>query len=463
VLRLVVRHTFAAGWGLRLAFVSLAVRPQQVQRAELRLEPQPGTVAWALTLGVPSAYAISPATGAGPLLGGLVRLGSFDRVSEHGWELSPFQLRPGARFAVQLQWDGYGRPRDLPQERYGDAPSALVLTTGETAQVRVDEDVAVLAPEAVDVVQGEGHLELGADTVGRHRVELRSARGTTVMDLRWVEPVADLLTWLASEALARPRTAAGIVSLRGVADALLVQQALARLQVDDPDEAAEALDLFTARLLGADRLTPLQAGYLCREFDRVGEPDLLDEAERAVLAQPVAVPGLGLAATQLCLGLIVSARPVGAVLAHLGALAERAAAAVPAGRSVGWATRAAAGPSVAEQVAALELLAVTSAGPGLGGAGGPRTDATPLVAALGLHLGAGLKGRSVRPLPVAELSHLIAVFQLLPEPLSLRLRTAWGCSAGTLARRATPELLARLEGEPISDAHAWLVLGQRSG
>jgi hypothetical protein len=64
---------------------------------------------------------------------------------------------------------------------------------------------------------------------------------------------------------------------------------------------------------------------------------------------------------------------------------------------------------------------------------------------------------------VAELSHLIAVFQLLPEPLSLRLRTAWGCSAGTLARRATPELLARLEGEPISDAHAWLVLAQRAG
>jgi hypothetical protein len=453
VLRLVVRHTFAAGWGLRLTFVSLSERPQQVQRAELLLEPGPATVAWALTLGVPSAYAIAPDTGTGPLLGCLVRLGSFDRTTDRGWELSPFQLRRGARLAVQLQWDGYDRPRDFPQERYGEAPSALVLTTGETALVRVDEDVAVLAPDAVDVLQGEGDLELGADTAGRHRVELRSARGTTVMDLRWVEPVADLLTWLASEALARPRTAAGVVSLRGVADALLVQQAMARLQVDDPDEAAEALDLFTARLQGVEQLTPLQAAYLCREFDRVGDPDLLEEATRAVLSAPVAAPGLGLAATQLCLGLIITGRPAGRVLAHLGALAERAAADQPYERSNG--------PDVGARVAALELLAVTSAGVGLGGVGEPRTDAAPLVAALGLHLGAGLKGQAVRPLPLVELSHLVAVFQLLPEPLSLRLAASWGCSAGTLARRATTELLARLECEPISDAHAWLVLGQR--
>jgi hypothetical protein len=59
---------------------------------------------------------------------------------------------------------------------------------------------------------------------------------------------------------------------------------------------------------------------------------------------------------------------------------------------------------------------------------------------------------------VADLSHLVTVFQLLPDGLSAQLERRWGCSAHELARRATPELLARLERQPIGDAHAWLVL-----
>jgi hypothetical protein len=64
----------------------------------------------------------------------------------------------------------------------------------------------------------------------------------------------------------------------------------------------------------------------------------------------------------------------------------------------------------------------------------------------------------VHPLPVAVLSHLVTVFQLLPDGLSARLGPVWGCSAHELARRAVPELLARLEGQPVDDAHAWLLL-----
>jgi hypothetical protein len=64
---------------------------------------------------------------------------------------------------------------------------------------------------------------------------------------------------------------------------------------------------------------------------------------------------------------------------------------------------------------------------------------------------------------VAELSHLIAVFQLLPDGVGAELDRLWGCSAHELALRARPELLARLERQPTSDAHGWLLLALQTG
>lgn len=454
LLRVVVRHTFAAGWSVRIVCVSLAPDTLPVAGLQLRLDPPPGCVAWALALGATASYAVSPASGTGPLLGGVLRQGSLLRATSSGLELTPFELRAGDRYVVQLHWDWYQSPRAFGQARYGEAPSALFSFLGDAVHVRVDEDVAVVASDGVLATQEGRRLEVVAEAPGPCSVELRSARGTTAFEIEWVEPVAELLATLAQQTMAGLRTAAGVVKLADVAAALVLQHGLALGQVDDHDDAADALDLFTARLGDPGTRGALEAAYLGREFDRLGEVDLLVQAEQAVLAQPTPTPGLGIAATQLCLGLIVSGRPVDAVLRHLARLARQVT-------TSGFSPE----HGVAEQAAALEVVAVTDAGPGASGAGaaapnpaGHNADLTPWIAALGLHLGAGLKGRAVVPLPPGELSHLITVFGLLPDQLSGSMTKRWGCSPQTLARRATPELLARLARAPIGQAHAWLVL-----
>jgi hypothetical protein len=151
------------------------------------------------------------------------------------------------------------------------------------------------------------------------------------------------------------------------------------------------------------------------------------------------------------------------VLRHLAGLARRLHGTASAPEISG----------LSAQAAALELLAVTHPGPGVVRADLPDADLSDpdlpdpdvpdgdvrqRIAALGLHLGAGLVAQAVAPVSTDELSHLIAVFQLLPEPLSASMSQQWGCSAHALAQRATPELLARLGQGRTSDAHAWLVL-----
>ena len=446
-LRVVVRHSFSAGWGLRLAFSNLSGDVLQIDWAELALRSGAGVVAWALTLGASAAYSVSAASGTGPLLGARLRLGSVHRATERGLELSSFTLRPDGRYVVQLDWDWYAHPRDFTAARLSDAPSALFVTTGEAVQFRVDEDVAVVEPAGVEVERRQDRIDVVSHYAGTYPFELRSARGTTAFDLHWVDPVATTLAGLVPGALSGTRTAAGVAKLGGVAQALLVQHALAVGDVDDPDVAAEALDLFTARLGEPDTLTALEAAYLCREFDRTGDADLLTAATEALLATDEPSPGTGLAATQLCLGLILSGRPVHPVLAHLSRLVAEMD---PDQAYAEW--------SVSRQSAALELVAVTHAGPGAAGVPASLPDLAPRIAGLGLHLGAGLRGRAVSPLPTDQLSHLITVFQLLPEGLSGDLRRRWGHSPQTLARLAAPELLARLEGVSVGDAHAWLLL-----
>lgn len=447
-LRVVVRHSFSAGWGVRLAFSSLSAEEQEVDWAELALRAGSGCVAWALTLGATAAYSVSAASGTGPLLGARLRLGSVARATERGLELSSFTLRPDGRYVVQLDWDWYARPRDFTADRLSDAPSALFVSTDEVVQFRVDEDVAVVEPAGVEVERLQDRVDVVSLHAGAYPFELRSARGTTVFDLHWVDPVATTLAALVPAALSGARTASGVTKLGGTAEALLVQHALAVGDVDDLDVAGEALDLFTARLGDPESLTPLDAAYLSREFDRTGDPDLLGTATETLLATPRLASGIGLAATQLCLSLLVSGRPVEPVLAHLSRLVATEIG--PDQQYVDW--------SVSRQSAALELVAVTHAGPGAAGDPARLSDLTPRIAGLGLHLGAGLRGRAVSPLPTDQLSHLITVFQLLPEGLSGDLRRRWGHSPQTLARLAIPELLSRLEDAPVGDAHAWLLL-----
>lgn len=463
-LRLVVRHTFAAGWGVRLALSSLADRPQLVDRVELALRCDPGCVAWAAAMGDTGAYAVARADGTSPLLGGQLRLGALERVTGTGLELGGIELQPGGRYVVQLKWDWYDSPRSFGLRQPPESPSSLFVFTGESVQLDVTDDVAVVAPADVAASQVGGRLELTSELPGRYPFELRSARGTTRFELEWVAPVQDQLAQRAVEALARPRSASGVVKLAGVADALVVQHLLGSAGLADPEDAAEALDLFTARLRGTGGLSSLETAYLCREYDRNGDLDLLAEARDAVLAHASSAPGLGMAATQLCLGLIVSGQPVSPVLDHLVQLVHRLDEAdVPLPGAAGASAGA----------AALELVTVTSAGPGASGFTPGPVEVSLGVTSLGLQLGGGMCGEAVSPLPVAQLSHLIAVLQLLPDGVSAQHQTIWGCSAHALAARSVPALLARLQTTPnnsaladlhgIAEAHAWLVLALQDG
>jgi hypothetical protein len=450
LLRVMVRHTFAAGWGIRIVFSNLAAEPQVIDRAEFLLAPEESCVAWALAGGVTTSYVLAPADGTGALLGGHLRLGTVKAVTTTGLDLGRIELAPRARYVVAMEWDWYRTPKAVGLQRFAETPRSQFWTRGESVQILLDDDVAVVAPDALVVNEVEGHLDLVSEQTGTFPVELRSARGTTTLQLAWVDPVEEMLARLVGDSLGTHRSTAGVATLAGVAEALVVQQVLALGLVDDPDDAADALDLFTARLRDQASIAALEAAFLCREFDRTGDRDLLTQASRAIMAEHSAAAGTGIAATQLCLGLIVSGQPVEAVLQHLAELVDDTA---PGGNRQPSGT-----VDLPAELAALELLAVTHAGPGASGVAAGSVLLIPRIAALGLHLGAGLKGRAVRPLPVAQISQLITVFGLLPDPVSAQLDSIWGCSAHALARASTPELLARLAGEPVGDAHAWLVL-----
>jgi hypothetical protein len=445
-LRLVVRHTFALGWGIRVALSNTASRDLTLEDPLLTWRVPDDRPAWALAAGAAGSFAVLPPSGAGPLLGGVLRVGALSAASADGLHLGRLVLPPSGRYVVQWHWDFYATPRDFDRGRHPDVPRRLDLTVGEAVTVSASEDEALVADDGLLVETVRDQVELTASEAGSFPVELRSARGVTSYTLRSAEPLEALLQRAATSALDRPRTASGVVPLPDVDAALAVQRALASTLLEEPDVAEEALDLYTARLPEEPPADPRTVGYLCGEHSRTADPELLRQATRMVLASWEPLPGLGMAGTELCLARLLAGEPVAPVLDHLVRLAAESdltAGSVP----------------LVEQAALLELEVVTMAR--LPAAGGGRT-AQPLagrVTALGGWLGAGLKGRAVTPLPVEVLAHLTAVLSLLPEPASAELRPRWGCTAHELARRGQAEVLCRLGGQTAGPALSWLVLG----
>jgi hypothetical protein len=228
--------------------------------------------------------------------------------------------------------------------------------------------------------------------------------------------------------------------------ALVVQHVLARGQIDDPEAVEDALDRFTGRLLESSSAPdPREIGYLCAEFERTGEAEVLEAATAGLLALAAPVSGVGLAATYVCVARMVAGKPVDAALGHLGGLTS---AGPPSG------------PRLTDLAVRLELLAV---GPRSGdsAAGSIKAEVEALLDRLGLALGSGLRGRPVRPLPVDDLAHLAVVLGLLPEELGAPSRRAWGMSPHALARKIETDVVARLAGERPRAAYGWLVLGTR--
>jgi hypothetical protein len=450
-LGLVVRHTFAAGWGIRVA---LSSRSGTVDLPDpvLTWAVPDERPAWALAAGAAGSYAVLPAEGVGPLLGGVLRSGALPAVDGAGLHLGPVRLPAGGRHVVQWQWDLHPGPRSLSRGRHPQVPRRLDLAVDEVVTVDASEDEALVLDDGVEAERSGGQVELAAADPGRYRVELRAARGTTAYQLRVGPLLDDLVATRASAALEQPRTAAGVVRLPDVDAALVVQRALGAAVLPDPELAEEALDLWTARLPEDDALDPRVVGYLCGEHTRTGDPGLLDRGERAVLGARAPEPGLGLAATQLCLALLLAGRPVAPVLGHLATLAA------------GATRRPAAGPLV-EQAALLELEVVSSTRSGPGAAAAGPDAARDRVAALGGWLGAGMTGRLVRPLPVDRLAHLCAVLALLPEPEAAVHRTRWGSTAHVLAAGGRASALERIgweAGPAAGPALSWLLLGTRA-
>ncbi|HSU34993.1 MAG TPA: hypothetical protein VLJ88_04975, partial [Propionibacteriaceae bacterium] len=222
--------------------------------------------------------------------------------------------------------------------------------------------------------------------------------------------------------------------------ALVVQWAVIRGSFAHPYPAEDALEVFAAGMAETESADPRLAGFLCGEFERTGQGELLELATDWLLRTPTAQPGVGLVGARICLSRILTDRPVAAVTAHLARLARTP----PAGRSL------------LDQAAVLELDLLTMARPA------SRTDLRRVTAALtavGPWLGAGLRGRAVRPLGADALAYLAAVLALTSEEVSTAMRRGWGTSARELGEDALAEALAGLTGRPARPAHGWLVLG----
>jgi hypothetical protein len=182
---------------------------------------------------------------------------------------------------------------------------------------------------------------------------------------------------------------------------------------------------------------------LCGEFDRTGDSDLLEQATAQLLRLDRPVPGLGLAAAQLCVARLSQGWPLEPVLTHLGGLA-----ATP-------------GDEGLDRVAADLEFRLTAAPRAADREPGQARWVDDRVRRVGAALGAGLPGWPLWPLPVDRQAHLSVVLGLLPEGLGARSRPGWGVSAHDLARHTQASVLARLAGQAARAAHSWLIMGGR--
>ncbi|HZA74229.1 MAG TPA: hypothetical protein VE476_15130 [Propionibacteriaceae bacterium] len=440
-LGLVVRHSFTADWVVRVAFVSHTLDPLSLV-AELAWEPAPECPAWALAAGATGGYVVPAPDGHGPLLGGQLVLGACDAVSEHAIGLGEIELGPLERRVVQWRWGWYANPRAFVRNRFAHVPRDLVLAENESARILADDDAAVVAP-GVDTVRRGPHLELSV--TGRHRVsvEIRSHRGVTAYEMEWVERLDDGLAEVGDRLLEGPRSRAGVVLLADVDAALVVQYLLVHGRLGNPDQADDALGLFVARAAGSEAVDGRGVSLLCGEFERTGDPDLLEDATASLVTLDRPVPGLGLAAAQVCVARLTQGQSLDPVLTHLERVAEATAEA-----------------DLDDLATSLELR-LTTAPRGDGGDPDRRRTVEVGVRRIGAALGAGLPGRPVRPLPVDRQAYLAVVLGLLPEALGARARPDWGVRPHEVARAASAQVLARLAGQAPRAAHSWLIMGAR--
>ena len=351
----------------------------------------PDCPAWALPAGATGGYAVPAPDGAGPLLGGELTRGSFAEVDAEWLGLGRIELPPLGRYVVQWQWDWYPSPARFERGRFLSVPRQLVLRAGEVARITADDDEAVVA-RGVDLDPRRRRAGAGRDRSGsgagpgelgprRHRVRphlggvrlrrswRRSAQPwfpggwLTSMPRWWCSTC-----WLAVRPTIRRRPRTPWTGSPGGCWTRRRPSGRARSATSAPSSSAPA------RLRCWTRPT---AGLL----------EVADADRRAS----------GLAATHLCVAAMVAGRPV-----------EDAAR--PPGRTRGdGRTRSGTGGSGRPAGAAGRRA---RSGEPSRARSGPRWTRCSTGSAW---LGAGLRGRPVRPLPVDDLAHLSVVLGLLPE------------------------------------------------
>lgn len=446
VVAITVRHTFVAGWQTRCVLASLSAEPITL-RAWLPCDVPDSAVGWAVADGADAALFVQPADGRGPLLVGRLRQGAVAGIDEDGMRLPEVVLQPGSRYVLAWEWSWLPEPSAYARTWPTLHPIVATVVRGAAVPVLAGPDVAVVIPDGVGLERDVDVYELRSDEPRTADIELRSARGLRRLRLAWTPRGAELLAEAAGSQLDRPRGPVGVVRLPDLDAAIVVQHARRAELLDTPEEAEDTLDLFTARFDPEHPEPALSGLFLCGEYERTGDPDLLQLASDQVLRTTGPEPGLGFAATRICAALVAANSSPQPVMEHVITVAGELSSRIGA----------------ADLASLAELLVITHR---------TRPDRCPpdaedpllrSVLALGTRLGSGLPGAPVRPLPTAGLGHLLATFAALPDSLAEPTGRAWGVPAADLAARLTPTLIARLVAEPLGRGHVWLAIIASAG
>lgn len=430
----VVRHSFGPTWAVRLAVSNPTAETVRLHDVGCTWAAPAERPTWALAAGAAAAYGVFGADGR--VLGGVLTRGEVAAVTPDGFELGVIVLRPGARYVVQWDWRWFASARAFAAHRRRQradrhVPTSLVRSAVDAALITVDADEALVLPHGLVQQPVGDQLELTAAVPGTYPVEVRSIGGVTRYDLRWTPPVRTVLLAAAAHALEAPRNVAGVVVLPDVAVALVVQVAL-RLGGDQAEAAEEALDRFTARVLDRPGPDPRLATYLCGEYDRTGDVDLVEAATSVVIGATEFRSGLGMAFGHLALARLVAGLPPAAGLRR------------------GLEPRPGLGP-LEREAAQLEAALVLG------------TEApTAALARLGHWLGAGLTGSSVRRRSPVARAYATAVLAAVPDDIAREVQRSWAGTAVELSGGTEAGVLADVPITPVGAAHAWLAIAART-
>lgn len=447
-----VRNSFTGAWLQRHLLQNTSSTPIRIDELTLPLLPGPDCVGWGLAAGADSRWVIQPSDGHGPLLTGSLTQGVlFGHTDEPGLRAGEVTLQAGRRFVLQWRITVSATVTDVV--RLGSVSAQpMELPDGEPYEID-DPDIAVLPPDPV-MVEADGSRQLLiSDSPGRYPVELRSARGTSVLELCWVPAVDRVITDLSRQWLSAERSGAGIGVIRDSGSALAIQQAVIDRLTEEVEAAEDALELYTSRLLEQDQVTITDIAFLAQESLRTGDQDPLHRAHVGFQAVTRFRPGLGLAALRMLVADLTEGGTGEGILARLRQLRPADPGAYPVGDDQLLAT-----------ACAVESIAAT----GPAGAGAAEdTTLENAVRTIGAALGFGLSGRRLGGLRPSVAAYAAAVIDMVPEGAGIRLAEEWGASQQLLAERTRTSALARLlwprgdrNADDLADTLGWIVLAR---